>query len=169
MFSVYQHPASQGMALPTKARALLQTEDGRTPLPPLHRLPMQNRHCCASPGPTGKRRRVLSAAPKALLPEPLSLVREHPCCYSEGALMLLQVSDQCGQRRNHTSSQRSSSSAAHCPPHSSFIHPDATHKRSYCKQVTYKCLKQKPEHKTSIPDGAPRGGIRKSKQKPTKG
>ena len=77
VFSVHQHPASTARLSPQKhVRCCKQS--GRTP--PLARTPCPCRPaaCCVSPGPRGKRRRVLSAALKALLPEPLSLVREHP-------------------------------------------------------------------------------------------
>ena len=111
VFLVHQHPASRCRALPTKARALLKAEGGRTPFSPLSPTtrvdtPSAVRHLDLE----ASRGASLSAAPKALLPKSSSSARAAPT--------VPPVWSRLGQGRDHT--------------------PDTTNKRSYCKQLTYK-------------------------------
>ena len=160
VFSVHQHPASTARLSPQKhVRCCKQS--GRTP--PLARTPCPCRPaaCCVSPGPRGKRRRVLSAALKALLPERLSLVREHSCCHSEGAPVCCHRSG-ISMGREGTAHPASDALSSR--------HPDPTHKRSYCKQVMYKWSsgqKTKQAYQMELP-GAELENLNKNQQKDDK-
>lgn len=128
VFAVHQHPASTARLSPQKHVPCCKQKVAGPPSRP-HPLPMQTRRCCVSPGPRGKRRRVLLAALKALMPQPLSLVREHSCCHGEGAPVCCHSSGISVGREGTTHPASDALSSRH---------PDPTHKRSYCKQVMYK-------------------------------
>ena len=119
-----------------------------TPTP----CPCRPAACCLSPGPRGKRRRVLSAALKALLPEPL-------CCYGEGAPI-------CCHRSGISVGREGTTHPASDAPSSR--HPDRNPSEALLQTGDVQMVFW-PANKTSIPDEPPRGGIRKSEQKPTKG